>query len=373
MEIRKEDFLERAEQTIGDDEERLQEYTKTLDDLSNVLGEENLFEQYHPLQAELGNLAPQAVERVTALVEMIRAFENNGIFQDDILQRLSLPRQYPSARFELEIAYFIQESGESVEFVDPKSEHGKRQPDLLVNGTLPIEIKRLQEPSHMVEQSRFFSDINQAAYQGGAPSKFRRAGRIHRELAEPEKEEFIDRIENAIPRVKAGETVEIRETSLGEVDYEMYLAPHEKEDSLKTWMEKHEVKGPLSGPPQTRNDIIRLKRSILNKVEQLPEQVPGVVLIEVDPWIPVDDRAENLMGIARSLLKDIYEHEKLVSVVLLVRTNSLSADPFDLSIENVRITEFEAQNDIGLRTFVTIHNKYIDDSDSKALIDSIFS
>ena len=227
-------------------------------------------------------------------------------------------------------------------------------------------------PEHMVEQNEYFSEISNAVFQQSVKHHFRRAGSIRRPLSEPEKNEIIAKIEEAVPRVRNGETVEIRETSLGEVVYEMFLAPHEREDELTEWMEEHDVDGALSGPPQTKNDILRLKRSIAEKVKQIPPETPGVVLIEVDPMISLDERANGLLGIAKELLKDVYNHERLISVILLVRANSLDAEPIEVSIENIRVKDFATHSELGCRTLVTIHNKFVDDPKGKGTIDSIF-
>lgn len=368
----KAEFLEQAEKRIND-EELLRQYTQALERLTDVLDEELVFREYHPLQAELRNTAPGSVGEISAFAEMIETFESDPVFEEDILPRLNRPRQYPSARLELEIAHFIDNSGVSVEFVDPKAEEGEQQQDLLVKDSLPIEIKQLRQPSHMAEQIGYFNEISNAVRREGRPAEIKYAGRIYRGLAEPEKEEFINRIEEAVQRVKEGETAEIRESSLGALDYEMFLAPPKKEDELKKWMEEHDVSRALSGPPQTKDDILRLRRSIEEKVEQLPDGTSGVVLIEVDAWIPKEDRGEELLGLARELLKDIYDHAQLLSVVLLIRSSFLDPDALNISKENVRVADFETHSDIGFRTFVTIHNRFAEDTSGKDLVDSIFS
>lgn len=326
----KEELINHAKKVLEDDQGRFQEYSDTGERVSQLLDENRVFRYDHPLHAELANLAPMSINQVTAMTEMIESFESDPTFQDDVRRRLNRPQQYPSARLELEIAYFSKESGVPVEFVDPKAEHGQRQPDLLVDGSLPLKIKQMNWPEHMVDQNEYVSEISNTVFQRSVTHHFRRAGSIRRPLSEPEKDEFIARIEEAVPRVRNGETVEIRETSLGEVVYEVFLAPHDREDELTEWMEEHDVDGALSGPNQTKNDVLRLTRSIAEKVKQIPPEAPGVVLIEVDPMISLDERANGLLGIAKEVLKDVYDHERFISEVLLVRANSLNAEPIEV-------------------------------------------
>lgn len=368
----KDGYLERAEDYF-DDEEQLIEYTETVRKLAEYLDETIVFDQYHPLQAELSNYAPMAVKRVVEFVEMIESFEDDPIFQGDVLPRLSRQFQYAPARLELEIASFIRNPVSSVEFVDPKSSTGERQHDLLVNDVLPLEIKQLRRPDHISKQNQYFGEITNTLAKHGAPSKFKRAGEIHRPLSEAEKDEFIERIEEAVPQVEDGAVVEIRETSLGEVDYEMMIAPHEREDELEEWKKEHDIDGPLTGAAQSKDDVVRLKREIAEKVQQLPDDNSGVLLIEFDPWLSPDERMGSYISIARSLLRDIYPHDNLSSLVLLIRSSFMEADRVNIAEENLRIADFDTVSGVGWRTFITIHNKYVDDAEGKKLVDSIFS
>lgn len=365
-------LIENAEELI-DDEVLLQEYQGLIDRLSGLMNEDAIFEPPHPLASELSRTVPRYVKRLSVFANMIDSFWDDPVFQQDILPRLNRPYQYQPARLELEIAYFIHNANVQVKFVDPKAVAGEQQHDLLISDDLPMEIKQLQRAEHIAEQSLYFSEIQNAVFKGGAFSEFKRAARVYRPLSEPEKDEFIERIERAIPRVKEGEIVEIRQTSLGELDYQMLLVPNGKEDILREWQEERDVNGPLTGPSQETSEVLRVKREIAGKVQQLPGDTPGVVLIEADFWLPAEDRTEEILAEVRELLKDVYDHDSLTSVVLLIRAPYLDEDQISYKRENVRIADFETHGGLGWRTFVTIHNKYTDDPEGKEIVDSLFS
>lgn len=367
----KSDYLDRAEKALKDDEDRLEEYRQIVDGISELMDEELVFGEYHPLQTELRNFAPWMVHRLSAYVEMLETFHGDSVFEEDILPRLNQPLQYPGARLELEIAYVILHREFPVQFVDPQQSN--RSPDLLVDDYLPIEIKQLQNPAHMVEQHRYYDEIQNVLYRVGTPSKILRAGNIYRPLAAPEKDEFIARIEKAAPRVMAGETVEIRQSILGEPIYEMFLAPHERESELETWLADRDFSGPLTGPAQRPNTIYRMRREIGEKVEQLPENQSGVVLIEADPFLVVEDRESGLLGMASELMKDVFDHGNLLALVILVRSNHFDMERLRVSRDNVRIADFETSQGFGYRTFLTIHNRYVEDPRGAELVDELFS
>lgn len=366
----KQDYLERAASLLEDEPERLNEYRDVVNRIFAILDEDKVFGQDHPLEAELGNRVPNMVARLGTFADMLESFSGDPVFEADLLTRLNRPGQYPGARFELEIAQFISQQQTPVEFVDPDGE--QRKPDLMVDGVLPIEIKQLRNPDHIVEQSGYYNEIQNAVHRAGAPTEFRRAGKIHRPLAEPEKEEFITCIEEAILQVGAGEVVEIRETSLGDPVFEMLLTPHEREEELEDWLANKDFQGPLTGPSQRPHSIHRMRREIGEKVDQLPEDQSGVVLFEADPYFHVREREAGLLSVARDLMKAVFDHQSLLALVVLIRSRSLDMGPLAVSRENVRIADFPSQGQFGYRTFLTIHNTYCEATDGAELVDEMF-
>lgn len=364
------EFFKKHVRKVRDEEELIAEYEDAIDTIVDVLDSDRIFKSYHPLQATLANAAPWSLRWIIDFASTLEKRKSNPSFLTEILPRLSDPDQFTGAHLELRIAEIVQDNGHSVNFVEREPQQSKRTPDLLVDSRVPLEITALETPDHVEEQSTYFREITDALFLPDKDVYY--SGRILRELSKPEKEQLLERIEDAIPQAERGEVIELSEEGVDGPVYELLIAPTDEEELLRKWKEERNLNGQFVGPGQSRNEVVRIKRAIAEKVSQLPTDILGALLIRADPSQPIKDRHQALRRIAREVQKDVQEYPNLVSLIIMLENRVGDEDAIEFTKGNTRISDYSGTPQLGKLTFLVIHNKFADEDGEKEIIDDVF-
>jgi len=241
---------------------------------------EEAYSAKHPFTSYITNLAPWTRKWITWFAEAVQELKCQGNYQS-LLNRLRDGRRFHEGLSVLMVAYKLSKAGFDVIIDPPVDVSGKQKiPDLRL-------IDRDTEQELFVEVSalrmtRSEEEAFQTAWESLRPlwnsvPSVQYCGFIHKALAKRHLDHVVERVEEALERVK-------EDNSFGELVIEgvieLGIAPKNSAQILDKWASERGLEvGTLSGPPLKVDEIRRIRQRMGQKQQQLPHDYPNILLI----------------------------------------------------------------------------------------------
>jgi hypothetical protein len=276
----------------------------------------------------------------------LQALKNFG----SLKQRLLDPNDFSSAEAEFRVASMVKRAGLPLTLIAPKG--AGKKPDLMTeieNENVSIEVTTITSAAEVRQANETLEAFNEFLFVEGAVM----AGRLHKILAPPRVLEIKKKIRDTIEKVKADKlSREISEP--GVID--CFIAPKEKPGDLEEWQRKNNMSATWQGPEWKVVELKRVKNRIDDKVKQIPQSKPGIIVI-YDNCLIFHYHAPNFMDELVYELEDtIYRYNNLLGVAVIVIQWSAREKEAYNEAEKYIICE-KTDNSVGEMTLI-LKNKY---------------
>jgi hypothetical protein len=363
LEMAKEDIAGRVQ-----DEEFRNETESALDDICRILGDK--FDDKGQILREGfiyeivfdGTVAEEGYRRLIRFADMLREFEENDVFLNEIKPRLQTPSEIFDAYRELEAAYLLRERNFDADFMERDPDGGSKTPDLLVDSEIEIEIKNLRTPDHFDEQIQRrnmlivpnLSDNLEIEYQ------------FHSSLiSENRMSEIVDKVSEAKKKAaEDGKPVRVSFEGV-EKEFEAIIAPEDKKEAVEEWKEEHDSNA------RSYPDINEHVR-ILRKINKASEQFTGEnrnVLLAYTQALRVDN--QSYQQFIQRLEKEVYDNPDIDSLIVSVSVPEVEDIPFERK-KNYRIYRHHPDHQVSPMDYIIVHDRYAEDKDYQSKLDLIF-
>lgn len=279
------------------------------------------------------NAAPLARLALISFAEALEALEKADRFSD-LVVRIKDARRVEEALTVLDAAFKFLSSGFRVCF-DPEvivaDKHEVMQPkmpdlkltDEETGEEIFVEVSRLRTGAKQNQLGRthdvLWNVVHATVHTDPGvwedllnPKHVLPYVRIMRGLDEDELRDAAAKVEDVIREVIT--TKEYRERSFGDM-VEMAVSPADDHSRAKGWAAARKMRDWVESPPIPLNEINRAKGKIFDKLHQLPDDRPGIVLMPAASgnllFFVYDVRA-----IVHELEKEITRHPKLLCAVV---------------------------------------------------------
>jgi hypothetical protein len=254
--------------------------------LRKVLGEgflKRASEQGHPLLPLFINHAPWTRLKLIGLadaLEKMRGAENfkTAFKRIKYVHPIGTDGQFAAGYSVLQIAYQFFRAGFRVRFVDERGSHKRPDLDLFNDETgeeVSVEVSVLRTPAEVEKIGEIDRYLFLHISGAETVAQVTICGRMLRIVDERGAAAVVMRINQLAAEVNA--SGELRE--LIDEDIEVGIAPRYKIEELNQWATEHGLSPGFEGPLMTFSEISRVQRKIKEKLEQLPNDKPGIIVI----------------------------------------------------------------------------------------------
>jgi hypothetical protein len=259
---------------------------QALEYLRKVFGRNFLkdaLEQGHPLLPLFLNRAPWTRLKLIGLAEALEKMRGAENFKTAFKRiknvlPIGTDGQFAAGYSVLQIAYQFFRAGFRVRFVDERGSYKRPDLDLFNDETgeeLSVEVSVLHTPADVKK----IEDVNRYLFLhiSGVETVAQVTiyGQMLRSVDEREAAAVVMRINQLAAEVNAAG--ELRE--LIDEDIEVGIAPRYKIEELNQWATERGLSPDFAGPLMTFSEIPRVQRKIKEKLEQLPNNKPGIIVI----------------------------------------------------------------------------------------------
>ncbi len=292
----------------------------------------------HPLLALLLNSAPWTRDRIGEFGERLRILQAVPGFKK-LARRLKQAAECGGALAELDIGYRLVRAGVEIEFYPAAEAH---EPDILAKMVPPVylEITSLRTPSEWEQGERTLHALTLLALTDPDVVS---GGAIHAVLSDSLTAECQKRIRDAVQQVKETQKpVEIHMPGI----VDMYFVPTAEKELAASWKAEGKVQQFL-GPPLHSALVARVGRALADKVVQLPEGSPGIIVV-YDNLAPLEEPPETIAALAQHVMS---RHTNVVATILIssifdLETVGTSANVADFGVAVTRRSGPIAREDL---------------------------
>ncbi|MCI0391567.1 MAG: hypothetical protein MOB07_22725 [Acidobacteria bacterium] len=267
----------------GDEKQRAKH---ALEYLRVVLGESFLkraIARWHPLISLFGNCAPWTRLKLIGLAEALEAMRDAENFKLVLKRIKEIPSRGAEWKFTdgysvLQTAHQFFKAGLQICFVSEKG--SDKKPDIkLSDGETGEEVYVEVSGLRISAEVKRIEDLNRRVFvlTIGALSEAQLAmcGEMPKSFDESHLPTLMKRIREVIAEVKAcGELRELIDEYIV-----AGIAPKDKIEQLNQWAVERGLSQGFAGPPMFFSEISRVQRKIREKLEQLPNDKPGIIVI----------------------------------------------------------------------------------------------
>jgi len=246
----------------------------------------------------------------------LKLLSNCPNFKEVLIPRLKTPTEYLGAEIELTIAAKLKRSGLSVGFISNKSKD--KVPDLRVylsGKPIYFEITTLRTPEESVKAAELANTFSSLFF---TDQSVLMTFRIHKLLSKPRIQELLAEIKSTIEKVKReGQPSEIKKTNI----VDCFICPVTMREKYIEWCKQNSIVASFEGPPLNlteKDDIRRIKRTIKKKIQQLPLDNQGVIIIYADNFAYWQRKLEFYNDLVNELQETINDCPPNVSAIILV-------------------------------------------------------
>lgn len=284
------------------------------------------------------NAAPRARLSMTRFVDALRALEGANNY-DRLLRRIKRPKNFDHDLAEadslIEVAHKFSCSGFDVEFepsVQVTNVHGvvrTKKPDLkLLDGKtgqeVYVEVSRLRKSAGQNLTSRTYHTIWNVVHNAmwldpealkdiTNPRHVLPFAIIHRGIEEDELRDIVSQLQALIEKARAG--LEFSELIIPDT-IEVAVASYDHHERGREWASARGMREAdlVQGPNILTDEIARTKVKIREKLKQLPDDKPGVIVLPA---------SENLIffvydirGLVASLAEEVEKSSKVLTLIM---------------------------------------------------------
>ena len=266
----------------------------------------------HPLWDSLSNFAPWNVKNMARQSDDLSlALTCDGF--ERIRQALGTPSKWDAATKEITIAAEFVRAGFQVSF---PPESGKKTHDMTVS--------RDGNPTHVEVSSIKASKISKRMLDEAHPDKWDMPEfeglhveiEVHRFISTPHREEMRREIA-ALAKEVRGDGVEREFTEPNALEVKMRR--------LDGSFGGHTLS--IGSPDYDRDEISRVRYKIEDKVEQLPKDDPGLLVIFDNELMTRDFEAPDYSGVVEGIEEAVFEYPNLAGLLLVIDMGGIPKAP----------------------------------------------
>ena len=288
----------------------------------------------HPLWSFLSGEAPWRIRRVSELGFGIKALKDKPNFKE-ILDRLRSPEKFYDAYREFRVGLSLLKSGINFEFL--KAKKGERTPDIkVISGQRPfyIEITRKNIPKEEAWARKNYNTIRKFLFLSSIKHGLGFCLDIQKPLTESQREEILKKAKKLMEEAKLS-------------GFEHYCIPN-KIDLVDLYVFKKDKRDRVFKEKGWRPDfdfdkeISRIRETIEEKVGQLENHSPGVLLIfhssllpSLSPLLwPSKDMKLFYKRLVEKLEEDVNKFPELSTLVVYIEKHIPDKETFEIVGKN---------------------------------------
>jgi len=259
---------------------------RALEYLRVVLGEgflKRAIARWHPLIGLFRNCAPWTRLKLIGLAEALEAMRGAENFKVVLKRIKEIPPAGAEWKFTdgysvLQAAHQFFKAGLQVCFVSEKG--SDKKPDIkLSDGETGEEVYVEVSALHISAEVKRIEDLNRRVFvltsEALSEAQLTMCGEMPKSFDESHVPNLMKRVREVIAEVKAcGELRELIDEYIV-----AGIAPREKVEQLNQWAFEKGLSQGFAGPPMFFSEISRVQRKIREKLEQLPNGKPGIIVI----------------------------------------------------------------------------------------------
>lgn len=239
----------------------------------------------HPLVQLIMQQAPWSRFWLIRFAKALRAVEGAENFKG-LLKRVKDAEKFAEGESVLEAAFQLYSAGFKVSFdpevpvTDRDGNQSMKKPDLKVvdretGEEVIVEVSLLTRSAGWRRSEEITSFIIPLLFGHLSPARLTMYARMSENFDETRVEETVAELKALIEEVKS--TGEFR--ALVNDCIEAGIAPQDREEPLKHWAAERGVEPGIAGPPVYSNEMARAVMKIRDKLAQLPDDLPGIIVI----------------------------------------------------------------------------------------------
>jgi hypothetical protein len=351
------------------------------------------FSSRHPFYQELSNSAAMARLRLIRFAESLRSLKNAEGFDGIIirLKKAKQPDEFKEASTVVETADRFQKSGLTIIF-EPKVEvmttsgiKKSKNPDLKIinpqtSEEIFVEVSRLRESDEQGTSANSFNTIwfllrrimdnsliieenkekNRQIHHHILPY-----ANILQHLEEKDLTEIVPKIENLAKKVS--ETNEFQELIIKD-KIEVAISPIHDHSKTEEWAKERNLKNRVQSPPIPLHETHRARLKIGDKIRQLPQHTPGVIVISTNETLLFF--AYDINRIIDELISELRQYPQLLYVVLILQIEQSPKEKITVSVDEHLFTK-KMREDFVTETNILIKNPAFNLQISDSTIDQI--
>lgn len=261
--------------------------------LKELLGERFLQRIYnqqslrapHPLGFYILNQVAGTRLHLIKYVEALQAVQQSKNFKS-LLKRFKDTENFTEGASVLEVALEFYRTGFQIEFdpevfVTDQSGNSKlKHPDLKVtskttNETAIVEVSQLKQSDRWREASNVMNFISPLVWSESGSENLTIYAQLNSNFNVGRIEETSEKLRHLVAEVKRTRDLQTLVTDCIEAG----IALSDNETPLKDWADSRGISHCISGPPVEYNELPRILEKIKGKLSQLPETLPGIIVI----------------------------------------------------------------------------------------------
>jgi len=268
-------------------------------------------ERKHPLLHFMINLAPWTRFKLADFGNKLAEAKDVKNF-DALKCKLMLATGYHAAEAELAVLILLKRAGFEVEMLD---ESERRTADILakIDGKeFYFEVTAMMQAQDWDDAAETFNKLTLALF---SDREIEFAGKVYKALSNPRIEELCEKLKTATKKAKTEKKlVEVSEP--GAIDF--LIAPKGAHDELQKWIQSKNLREGIEGPDVYVDELKRIKRAIRDKIVQIHEDKPGVIVI-FDSNLEMSSLVHQAQArqVVYHVEEEVYKHPNLLGVAII--------------------------------------------------------